>query len=378
MKVRIVDPGGLRAIAPSALISYVMSEGWEKSEPFGKHADIYIGEERPELIIPRDNLLSDYPSVVSRLISILFEVLDQDELAIYRSLIGANHDLVRIRALGANEDGTIPLDNGITLVSNARDMLLAAACSTKNPQPLYRAGANREASEYIDNIRLGQTKHGSFIVTLLSPVAPTLQSSFADKWGDFDDDPIERQVTRRLVQALTSARNAVELAHQGRGEEAFEQAVSEGVSANLCEALERLITAANQLEVSVRWARTRPAPNVRTRVSFTTAHAQVLRESARSYRAKEPRQDVSLYGVVHKLSRNFEEDYGNVTIKSEIYGKMQSINVILDHRNYNRSIHAHKNKDVINATGDLDRFWNRCKLINSVVRILKTGEDNHL
>ena len=48
-------------------------------------------------------------------------------------------------------------------------MLLAAACAARNPQPFYRAGSNKEAMDYMRRVKLGQTEHGSFVVTLLCP-----------------------------------------------------------------------------------------------------------------------------------------------------------------------------------------------------------------
>ena len=67
-----------------------------------------------------------------------------DELSLYRDLVTADRDVIRVRA-GGKDDGAVALSDGVSLVSGARDMLLAAACSLSNPRPLYRAGANRRA-----------------------------------------------------------------------------------------------------------------------------------------------------------------------------------------------------------------------------------------
>ena len=62
-------------------------------------------------------------------------------------------------------------------------MLLSAACSLSNPQPLYRAGANKEAREYLKQVRMGQTEQGSFVITLLSPVVPPrMQLGLSSDW----------------------------------------------------------------------------------------------------------------------------------------------------------------------------------------------------
>ena len=107
MKTRILDTGALKAITPRALAAYVRGEGWKRTEAYRDHGDIYAGENRPEIIVPRTDLLGDYASVVSRLIGIFGEINSQDELVIYRDLIGADHDVVRVRAAGSEDDGSI-------------------------------------------------------------------------------------------------------------------------------------------------------------------------------------------------------------------------------------------------------------------------------
>ena len=61
------------------LAAYVRGEGWAKSDEYGQHADIYVGDDRPELVLPRTDRLTDYVAVVSRLIGILCEADGQDE-----------------------------------------------------------------------------------------------------------------------------------------------------------------------------------------------------------------------------------------------------------------------------------------------------------
>ena len=374
MKTRILEEGALKAVSSPALAAYARGEGWAKTEVYGDHADIYIGENRPEIVLPRTDRLADYASVVSRLIGIFSDVTERDELAVYRDLVGADHDVVRVRAVGAEDDGSVLLDEGVELVSQAREMLLAAACAATAPQPVYRAGANRDAAEYMKQVRLGQTEHGSFVVTLMAPVPPRLQPVLDDSWSDIDDEPYERQVTRRLVQALEASRDAAERAHSGDGAPAFEQAVSDGVSANLCDAVARLIEQSNGLEVSVSWAKTRPTPESRRSILFSGSDAGAFKEAARTFRARAPRPDIALFGSVHRLTRGEHEIEGQVTFKLDVDGKSQSVGSVLDQSNYSVAIRAHEARNPVIVTGDLERIGQRWRVMNARVREL-TGDD---
>lgn len=171
MRVSIHDLDALLAVSPAALSAYARAAGWSRQEPYRVHSDVYAGEERPEIFVPRTERLGDYASVVAALIETFAKVAGQDELTVYRSLVTVDRDIVRVRAT-ESDDGSVMLNDGLDLISGTHDLLLSAACSLHDPRPVYRAGANREAADLLRKVRLGQTEQGSFVVTLLTPVVP--------------------------------------------------------------------------------------------------------------------------------------------------------------------------------------------------------------
>jgi hypothetical protein len=269
--------------------------------------------------------------------------------------------------LAEDDDGSIVIDAGVRIVQQARDMLLAAACAAHSTQPLFRAGANREVAEYMRRVRLGQTEHGSFVVTLLAPVPPLLQPPLDPNWPGFDDEPYERQVTRRLMEALEASRSAAELATSGEGVDAFERAINSGVSANLCEAVAALIEQSSGLDISLTWARTRPTPEAHRHIGFSPKDAEILKEAARTFRARHPKPDVVLFGTVHQLKREQDEVEGLVTLRAIVDDKLQSVRAVLDQANYSIAVQAHGEKTPVIVKGDLERVGQRWQLTNAIV-----------
>ncbi len=376
MKVRIRDTQALRAITPAALIAYARSEGWERLEGYGSHADVYAHPDRPELIIPRTDALADYASVVAELIAILGETSDRDEFAVYRDLLGADRDVIRVRAAGDANDGSVPLVDAEGLVTHTREMLLAAACAASTPRALYRAGANREANEYLQRVRLGQTEQGSFVVKLLAPVPPLLQQSLDPSWAPFEDEPYERKVTRRLMEALTACNKAAEQATTD-GMSAFQRVVRLGVSANLCEAVSSLIQHAHQLEVGVTWARTRPGAQIQQRVRFQLSMAEVLGEAARNFRAQHSRADMELFGPVYSLRREPKDIAGQIWIRALIDGKIQAVQTTLSEDSYSLAVQAHEQQLPVLIRGDLERVGQRWQLTDAELVSIGTAEDEN-
>ena len=361
MKVSIRDTDALRAVSPAALSAYARAEGWSQQERYRVHSDVYVGEARPEIIVPRTERLGDYASVVATLIETFAQTSGQDELTVYRLLVDADRDVVRVR-VSESDDGSVTLSDGADLIGGARNMLLSAACSLRDPQPVYRAGANREAADLLKRVRLGQTDQGSFVVTLLMPaLLPPMPALFPDP--DDRNAPIERRMTRRLVEALGAIREAVERTSAGE-EGAFRGSVASGVSANLCEALARIIEPFSTLDVGVSWARTRPMKASGTVIRFGRADTAVLREAARLFRDRGPRPDVRLHGFVRLLKREQADIDGTIGLAADVDGQRQSVVAVLEREDYERAVQAHRDRALVVLAGDLDRIGQRWRLLN--------------
>lgn len=372
MKVAILDGEALRTVTPAALCAYARALGWRKMEEYGAHSDIYDGDDLPEIIVPRTERLGDYASVVSQLIEVFAEVTDLSQLIVYRDLMTADRDAVRVRAGGAEID--IPVNQGVSLFSGARDMLLAAACSLKDPQPFYRAGANQQASEFLQRVRFGQTEPGSFVVTLLTPtISPPLQQPLDPDWPA--EEPQARRVSKRLVHALDAARQATELTAAGDAA-AFSEAVESGVSANLCDAIATLAEPFSTLDVSVSWARTLPENSAKRTVEFARSNAPILREAARSLRDRAPRDGIRLVGFVQRLKRNESEENGTVWLRTRVSDRPQAVMAVLRQSAYDRAIDAHREKAAVIVEGDLQRFGQRWHLGRPrIVEVIDPPED---
>ena len=204
MKVRINDESALSAIAVRSLHAYMRQHGWTKIGAFGDKGTIYGADHSIELIVPESTAYADYSQSVGKIIGILADIENRSEAAVLRDLTIADLDLIRVRAPEADDDGSLPLDKGVDIIKQSREALLAAACAVSRPQRVFRAGSNQEAKNYLESVRLGQTERGSFVVSLLSPVPPSLAETDQQMslWPEIQDEPYARRVTRTFMNAL--------------------------------------------------------------------------------------------------------------------------------------------------------------------------------
>lgn len=367
MKVDIRDADALTSVSPAELSAYARTEGWVFTETYGDHSDVYTRNGHQEIIVPRTQRLGDYARVVAQLIDIFADAADVDQVSLFRDLITADRDVVRVR-VGEADGSHVAVNDGVDLVKGARDMLLAAACSLGKPQAVYRAGKIKEANEYLDRVRLGQTEEGSYVVTLYSPTIPPLidnslvqERTFGEQWRLPDDEPLERRATTRLAEALEATRHASERAAGGDAE-AFSTAVPRGVSANLCDSLVTLINPFDELDVNFAWARTRPKSRVMA--SFGEGDVPILQEASRLFRLSEPQPNVRLYGFVRVLNRREDELDGRITLRASVDDKISSVVVMLPLHDYRRAIQAHDDRAMAIVDGDLERVGQRWHLLN--------------
>ena len=350
--LRFGDRYPLRAITPIALSSYARSEGWDKVGAYWEYSDIYAGEGKPEIIVPRTDVIDDYAMAVSDLIAVFARILERDEITVYRDLTLADRDVMRVRAIDADPEG-LPFESSHAMLAYTRGMLVAAANSLDDGRPVYRTAASGHAANYLQRVRLGHTERGSFALVLVSPaVAPRLQTLLPD---DPDEvEPRERQVAQRLAQSLSAARSASERA-VGGDTTAFAQVVTSGVSANLCEAVAGLVEDVAAFDVSFSWALTRPTNTERGPVSFAPGDIPILREAARSLRSLEPERGHRLYGFIHQPAHPETGIAGTVRLKTYVDGKERSVIAILSTYDLARALLARRERAMVCLEGDLER-----------------------
>lgn len=360
MKVDIRDASVLQRLRPFDVVSYLRATGWRRGGGEAR-ATIWLrdGDEPAEILVPEDRGLADFAARMADVLETLALVERRSQLEILHDLTIAGHDVIRLRAnAGDSGDGTIAIDAGTELIDNARDMLLAAAAATAERRSYFPTRKPAIAMDYMDRVRLGQTEFGSYVVTLLSPVSPSLSSTAQQDLG-LMEPPYERKVTMTLARALDALRRAAADAASTGTDASFQSAVEDGVTANLCSAIagmtEQLGNAA-ELEIGLSWSPARPLTHdAPAKVRFGSDAAPLLREAARIMKDASPIEDYKVVGLVVGLKQRPEETQGRVQILSVSEEAPRSIRMTIDPSNYADAIRAHENRLPVMATGQLVR-----------------------
>ena len=369
MNIEATDVALAESVTPRGVHAYLAANGWMKLGSYhGNTGDVYClrEDEREAVLVPASAKFADYVTRLMQLVETLGRVESRRQSTVLTDLSLAEVDLIRVRLHRTFDDSSIPLSAGVSLLDDSRKLLLAAACSASRPQRLFRAGRNQRAAAYVENVRLGQTEPGSFVVNMLAPVTPSLTKSESAQLPLLE--PFERRVARMLVSGLRSSREATELVNRGGDIREFEERVRKGVSANLCQASANLINTGGGLDVSVSWALTRQPHEKQTDeravVAFAPSDAPVLEEAARILSDRQERYDERIEGYVSNLTRDQSEPEGTVTIKAVIDGALASVKVDFKPAEYSRITSAHDRRLSVSLEGDLHREGQRWRLMN--------------
>ena len=366
MLVRIQDRAALSSLSIVSLKAYLVSRDWKNVGPWGQRpATVYAKEHAGrtwEVLLPTRDTVADYAESMAECVSALAAVEDRSQLDVFYDLSAAGADVIQLRSLNGQEGSSLSLRQSADMLDHAYKMLEAGARSAEQPKAIYRGKLTSEAAEYLDGVLPVPGYSRGYGLTLHSPVP----AGFGQQ-QDFGDDfvpPFSRRVTSQLANGL---RHSLEAIARVVGEdtlEPFREAVTAGVSANLCDSVATLAKRAEGIEIGVSWAGVRPSNSQDASFRFTANSADILQEAARSFRATEPSYDERIVGLVVRLDREPHEFDGRATIASVLDGRLIRINVKFERQVYDTVIRAFQEQTDISLDGDVHRSVGRYELRN--------------
>jgi len=354
VRTRVVDRAALAAVSPTDLRIYVRATGWQR---VGLLHDMEMWE-RPggteQASIPMRPDYRDYARAVYEVLRVLESTEQRSQEQILYDIACANVDVVRVRSYRLGDASpNIPINDGLLLIERARDMMLSAARSVVQARAWYASRPPKEASDFVrENVQLGQTEEGSYILRVLAPLPPVDQGVLLEGV----DDPFARKATKVLARALAAVRDEATRAVQTGTVESFATRVPEGVSANLCDAIVGLTgdTYNRHVDVAISWSKARLAPaDLPQKMTFTAELVPHIRQASEFLRSSQPAEDVRLTGYVVSLRRAPDDERGRITVWGRVGDALRSVQVQLEQADYHRAVGAHDGHLLVSLVGEL-------------------------
>jgi hypothetical protein len=357
MRAIISDLDTLRSLKPLEVVQYLRAKGWQQDSDIGPKATLWVRADggADEIVLPKRRDFGDFDLRMSEVLKTLAKTEARSQLDILRDVQTASADLVRLRAPARDAaDGSLAIDSAVSFVESARDLMLAAACAAIDKRSYF---ATRKA----------QQATGSFVLTILSPVPPSLKSEQGALFPVEPPEPYERAVTRTLAQSLEAVSAAAETAAAQGDMQPFIDAVQWGVSANLCDAIVRMshVSVNEGIDVAIAWSSSRMvAAETPHRIRLQGDAIPLIEEAGRLFRETSSLDDFELQGAVIGLHRPEGAPTGLVTVSGFVEGQARKVLIDLAEPDYSKAIAAHEQQAIVVCTGELAKQGRSYRLQN--------------
>ncbi|MFF0892277.1 hypothetical protein [Streptomyces sp. NPDC003278] len=356
------------ALTPSAVSQFLASHDWELELHQPKVREIWRYAASPSatthrVMIPLATDFEDFtPRFVDALES-LGHIHDWDAGQLLERVIATRADLFFVRLDQEMIDGTIPFQQAEKTLQALLKMMKSAATTAADPYHSHRGRRPAAVNDFLDeDVRLGHTKHGSFIFTIVS----RLGDADPQPIGDHEQPtmPFSRQVMETLARGLETTKRLTHTWDQ----EAFASPSRLGLSAGLVESLEEMSQPQNlrSLELSFEWAAAERKPDIGLAKILLDRDllAELPSVRERLVRSEEPVRRETLIGPVKSLVRDqsapSNEESGTAIVVADINGRTLKVHVPLVGEDHTWAIMAYDQRLPFTVTGDLSyerRAW---------------------
>lgn len=368
----------LREIDPAAIEALLQRMKWYQHGGVNGVSRQWIFEDQGRAfsaVVPLDRAFDDYPTRV-------WECLH----AISRTFDGSFDSLIlELRSPGLDEltnakdtpvlHGAVAWKAAENQIVGFRQAMTAAAKATEEKQQHFGRAHQKFASEFVSQLRMGQTRVGSFIVTALAP-SGTLP--IVDQGSVYPNNlgPTGRMVTETLARGMMTLRLASQDYLDNGVPEVFRDTVADGVSLELVNAVKKNLGDAVAVETTFTWnvaVASSSTPGV-VGIQFDAKHSQALKAASRWFREYRQSRKVNIVGLVTGLERPEPGLPGVISVRVISGSDADTVKVVLEN-DYNDAVDYHKSGLIIKLTGiqdrDMSQYWIRD--VSSITLIDSSG-----
>ncbi|MFE2846190.1 hypothetical protein ACFXKS_22000 [Streptomyces scopuliridis] len=332
---------------PEEIRSYLKVTGWAPVSG-GDVAELWSlpGPADEVVLVPMKPGAPDFAKRARILVQDLARVEFAEIQTVHDAIATVYNDVTDLRASHPSmSDGSIPLQSGYELFVSAKRLRVASAAATIRRQGHFRNFPTR-ARDQARDVRLGQTRRGSYIVPIISQ-ARSPEDVYSPGQDHIDvqieETLFDRRVTATMSRALGVLEDMAGAGHEPTPSE-INDSIGEGVSYELCQALAKVVNteSVNSLDVAFNWSRVAaPPPGTPAHVEFNRDAIEIVDLVSEQLKTKIYTREHLIYGVVTDLSRHPDDDTGRVGVQTLIQRRSRTVWMDLPDREYHTAVHCH-------------------------------------
>lgn len=245
------------------------------------------------------------------------------------------------------ENGKISFQDGIELFKSTKRFIEDFSKSAWKKSAVLTSYKPEYVIDFINNVKLGQTDHGSYIINVFYPIE---QLSIEDDFSQTSFSEIVSQNISSGLSALSSYLTKQPNAPQSAGD-----FIQKGISTNLCNTLVSFSGKYQHRDLEIILHSTEDGVSNQI---FTLQNGQIEKIKHIAKKLAKDEYFFEKYEVIgkvidrHSLSGNIEEG-GKITVKMEVYGKSRNIYINLSPEEYKLANQATNEGKLLQLVGNL-------------------------
>lgn len=355
----------LKQITPTALEQYILAKGFKFVEQWGAFESRYNRTDNgtsQELVVPTTNDVDDFTVRTAEVISKLSSFSDQDVMTVLRNIAAFGYDIFRIKINEGRLSTSLIIDDAIDTLYNGLELVESSAAVVNAGHPIKSIRGRRPNSvrEYIDSVRMGQTEEGSFILTLLLPVAFSDQNPSLPKTVN---EPFGRLVSDKFEETLTAAKQL----SKKNGAADYETAFNAGLTSNFSHALTKIVERTGKVGLNISSGNSDTSPRKVYNTKFKERDAEVFEKFSTKYSEDEIHIRTEVVGTITNIQEANLRSPGSVTLSAKVDGITKNIKLPFTHSDRDTIIRAfdQKSEKYLSASGIITKNGNRYVLEQS-------------
>jgi hypothetical protein len=344
---------------------YLQNKQWTQDGKIRSIATVWhrLDSEDAEVVLPLSPTVKDYGQRLKDALSAVASYEQRPVVEIINEVVRFFANVITVRVIHVDtQDGTIPINDGVLLISKAKELLSSAAMSIYMRRKQFTGIPSKDARAYVESLLLGQTEVGSYVVNVIAPV----QGNAAVQAQTVDKMPLAEAVTLNLVTGLEALKQASKAYKEHHDLRVFEAAVQQGASANMCDALLGFSGAERNRSFEIKiTASPGPLLTSEPRVfEFDAVHVEALTKASDYYKDDYVLENRTLTGFVRKLSRPKGENFGTITIQAIVDDMDRNVQIELSGDDYHTAVLAHDKQSFVQCSGNVHVKNKSTRLIN--------------
>jgi hypothetical protein len=344
--------------------SYLAAKRWKSDGEIRKVATVWHQHDSldAEVVLPLSTSVKDYTQRLRDALAALALYEQRQIVDVVSDVVRYFANVISVRVIGADtSEGTIPISDGVLLITKAKELLYAAAMSMYAKKKQFSGAPSKDTKSYVDALLLGQTEVGSYVVNVIAPLRPNT----SPKSGG-DEVQLAQAVTLSLANSLEALINASNDYGLKQDPTVFEAAIAKGASANMCDALLGFSGTEHNREFEIRISGAAgPMFEGETKIFlFNAGYVIALQKASSYYKDDYVLRDREIWGFVKKLHRPKGDENGTITVESTVDQIERNVNIELGPDDYHKSILAHDKKSAVKCRGDIHVKSRSATLLN--------------